>query len=134
MVREKFYKVIDNYSVSSADFLNGYVKTNLTNSKLHNFKNAWEEKLFDLEMDEKAYDALVNNTLNNTVLLRKYIRLFKETLKLDKLYPYDLNLELANSNKKYEIEEAQELWKQMEESNRLDWEIKKVLWEIGYNV
>ena len=108
-VREKFYKVIDNYSVSSADFLNGYVKTNLTNSKLHNFKNAWEEKLFDLEMDEKAYDALVNNTLNNTVLLRKYFRLFKETLKLDKLYPYDLNLELANSNKKYEIEEAQEL-------------------------
>ena len=29
---------------------------------------------------------------------------------------------------------TEELWRQMEESNRLDWEIKKVLWEIGYNI
>ena len=108
-VWNKYYSTIDNYAISSASFLNGYVKTNITNAKLHNFKNAWEAKLFNLDMKKEAYDALVNNTLKNVDKLQKYFRLFRKTKKLDRLYQYDLNLELANSTKEYSIEEAQNI-------------------------
>ena len=49
-VRDKFSKVIENYSTSSAQFLNGFVKTNITNAKLHNFNDAWNAKLFGLKL------------------------------------------------------------------------------------
>ena len=43
-VREKFFKKIDNYAVSSSQFLDGFVKANLEVSKLHNFNDAWDNK------------------------------------------------------------------------------------------
>ena len=108
-VREKYSKTLDRYSNSSAQFLNGYVKANITDAKLHNFKNAWDAKLFNLNMPNKAYDALINTTEENVKSYQKYLRIFKDTLGLDKLYQYDLQLDMAKSDKEYSIEEAQEL-------------------------
>ena len=105
-VRENFFKVINNYAVSSSQFLNSFVNANLEVSKMHNFKNAWDNKLFNLEMDNKAFDALVDSVENNVSLLHKYFKLFRETLGFDKLYNYDLNMNLAKSNKEYSIEDA----------------------------
>lgn len=107
-VFEKFNQVINRYGVSSAQFLNGYVKANLECAKIHNFDNAWEQKIFHLNMPNEAYKALVRVVERNTFILQKYYRLFKKTLNLKELHTYDLNMDMAASEKEYSIEEAQE--------------------------
>ena len=108
-VRDKFSKVLDRYSTSSAQFLNGYVKANSTNAKLHNYENAWEAKLFNLNMPNEAYEALISTVEKNTKYLQKYYKIYKKIIGLDKLYQYDLALPITDNDKEYSIEEAQEL-------------------------
>ena len=108
-VRKKFNTVIDKYAISSAQFLNGYVKSNNTNSKLHNFKNAWDAKLFRLKLTDKAYKTLIEVIEENVSSIQKYYKVYKKRFDLKRLYQYDLGLELTSTNKKYSIEEAQKL-------------------------
>ena len=108
-VREKYFNVIDQYATISASLLNSYVKTNITNAKIHNYKDAWDAKLFNNKMPEGAYLALINAVEDNTNVLQKFFKIFKETLKLDTLDACDTNLEMIKLDKEYSIEEAQEL-------------------------
>ena len=108
-VREKYNKVLGQYADMNAILLNGYVKNNITNAKLHNFKDAWDAKLFGEKMPNGAYVALVSAVEENTDKLQKYFKVLKDTLKLDTLDMCDLNLEMVKSDKEYSIEEAQEL-------------------------
>ena len=108
-VREKYYKVLDQYGVMSASLLNSYVKTVLADSKIHNFKDAWDAKLFNTRMPDEAYKALVSAVEENYDKIQKYFKIFKETLKLDELEPCDLNLDLVQDDHEYSVEEAQEL-------------------------
>ncbi len=108
-VREKFTKVIDRYGVSSSQFLNGYVKSNITLSKLHNYKDAWDAKLFGLKLTDKAYKALIDVVINNVDSLKRYYDVYKKRFNLDNLYQYDLGLDFTSSKREYSIEEAQEL-------------------------
>ena len=108
-VREKYFKVIDQYATISASLLNSYVKTNITNSKLHNYKDAWDEKLFNNKMPIEAYNALISAVEDNVESLQKFFKVFKETLKLDTLESCDTNLEMVKLDKEYSIEDAQEL-------------------------
>ena len=105
----KYKKVLDQYSGTSASLLNSYVKNNNTNSRLHNFKNAWDEKLFDYNMPEKAYNTLVEVVSNNYSSAQKYFDLYKTTHNLKELHMYDLSLDLYPSTKKYTIEEGIDL-------------------------
>lgn len=107
-VYEKFNNVLSRYGTSSAQFLNGYVKGNLECAKIHNFKNAWDQKLFNLNMPNAAFETLVKVAEENTSILQKYLRLFKKSLNLKELHTYDLNMDMAKSDKEYSIEEAQE--------------------------
>ena len=108
-VYEKFRGLRNQYAGTAASLLDSYVKTNNTISKIHKFNSAWESKLFGNHMPEEAYNALINTVEGNTSSVRKYIKMYKETLGLDELHPYDLNLELAKSDKNYSIEDAQNL-------------------------
>ena len=108
-VRSKYCKVVDQYAALNASLLNSYVKSNITNSKLHNYKSAWDEKLFHTKMPNEAYTALVSAVEENLDKLQKYFRIFKDTLKLDSLDMCDLSLEMVKLNKEYSIEEAQDL-------------------------
>lgn len=108
-VREKYNKTLSRYGVSSAQFLNGYVKGNITNSRLHNFSSAWDCKLFNLNIPNKVFETLRETVEDNIPIYNKYYELYKEVLDLDELYQYDLNMDLAQSNKEYSIEEAQDL-------------------------
>ena len=108
-VREKYNKVIDQYGVLSASYLNGFVKTNLTNAKLHNYKDAWDAKLFGSKMPNEAYVALTSAVEANVDKLQKFFKLMKDTLNLDTLDMCDLNLEMVKLDKEYSIEDAQEL-------------------------
>lgn len=101
------------YAGTAASLLDSYVKTNNTLSKIHKFKNAWERKLYDYEMPEEAYKALVSAVEENTGVFQKYFGMYKEALGLKELHQYDLSLDITSSNRKYSIEEA---WDLMRES------------------
>ncbi|MBO6195138.1 MAG: hypothetical protein J6O56_02185 [Bacilli bacterium] len=108
-VLSKYKTVLDQYGGTSASLLNSYVKYNNTSSRLHHFKDAWDEKLFDYNMPQKAYDALVEVVSNNYSSAQKYFDLLKQSNNLKELHMYDLSLDLYPSTKKYTIEEAIEL-------------------------
>ena len=112
-IRKKIYnsfnKTLKQYSGISADILNNYVTFNDKVAKLHHFANAWEAKLFSLNMPKSVYDNLVNVTETNVKPLQKYINLKKKVLGLKKYHLYDNALDLVDNEKEYTIEEAQEL-------------------------
>ena len=108
-VFKKFRGLRNQYAGTAASLLDSYVKTNNTISKIHKYKNAWESKLFSNHMPEEAYNALISTVENNTDSVSRYLRLYKEQTGLKELHPYDLNLEMSKSDKKYTIEEAQDL-------------------------
>ena len=110
-VFNKYKEVLSRYSGTSASLLNSYVKANNTNSKLHNFKDAWDAKLFSYHMPQKAYDALISTIEDNVSVLHKYYKMFRESLGLDELHQYDLNLDLVSNDIKYTIEEGNKLIK-----------------------
>ena len=107
--RNKYYKVLDQYGVMSAALLNSYVKTSITNAKLHNYKDAWDAKIFNTKIPNDAYKALVLTVEDNVIVLQKYYKIFKDTLKLKTLDSCDLNLEMIKTNREYSIEEGQQL-------------------------
>ncbi|MBR4830624.1 MAG: oligoendopeptidase F family protein [Bacilli bacterium] len=108
-VFNKFRGLRNQYAGTAASLLDSYVKTNNTIAKIHRFNNAWDSKLFGNHMPNEAYDALINTVESNTESVRRYIDLYKLTTGLKEVNEYDLNLDLADSDKKYTIEETQDL-------------------------
>lgn len=108
-VYDKVKGMRSRYAGTSASLLNSYVKTNNALSKIHKFNSAWESKLHDYNMPEEAYNTLINVVENNIDKYQKYFKMFKEELGLKELQQYDLNLDITSSDKKYTIEEGQDL-------------------------
>ena len=108
-IREKLFSVLNRYKELSAMQLNSYVKLNNEINKLKKYDSNFSAKLFSLNMPIEAYDKLVSVVENNTKLYQKYLNIFKDVHNLDKLMPYDLNLDLLKSNKEYSVEEAKEI-------------------------
>lgn len=102
----KFNKVIDQYGTSSAQFLDAQVKTNLALAKIRGYKDYMDQALFCENLPSNVYKTLVEVAENNVDALQTYFKVFKNSLKLDELNSYDLNMDLASSSKEYEIEEA----------------------------
>lgn len=111
-VYKSFYKKIGEYSGTSAGLLSDYVKMNNSLAKIYNFKNPWEEKLFELNVDNNVFENLIKVVENNTKVLQKFYTLKKEILGYDKLYFYDKSVNLNKNKKEYTIEEAQNLIKE----------------------
>ncbi len=107
----KYNKVLDQYGASSAQFLDAQVKTNLALAKIKGFKDYMEESLFKENLSSNVYKTLVKVAENNVDVLQDYFRVFKNTLNLDELNSYDLNMDLASSSKEYEIEESWDIIK-----------------------
>ena len=105
-IREKFSSVLKRYSSLSAMQLNSYVKLNNEVNKLKHYNSNFDAKLFSLKMPNDAYNVLIKNVENKAYLYQKYLNIFKDVHKLDKLMPYDLNLDLAKSNSEYTVEDA----------------------------
>ncbi len=111
VIRKQFTDVLNQYGDLSANFLDSYVKANVAECKIKNYKSAWDSKLFNLKLTDKVFKSLVSATEENLDVLQKYYNLYKKVYKYDKLYQYDLVLDLVKDNKEYSIEEAQELIK-----------------------
>ncbi len=107
-VYQKLYQKLDQYGESSASFLDGYVKTNQTTAKLHHYKDAWDKKLFDLNLNNKVFTTLVKTAEENVDKLQKYYNL-KSKIQSIRITSADLLLPIVKNDKKYSIEEAQQL-------------------------
>ncbi len=112
-IRKKVYtsynKKIDEYSTTSAGLLNSYAKGNNTIAQIHNFKNAWDQKLFSLNLSDKVFKTLINTVEENTSSLQNYYNFKKEVLGYNELYYYDTKVNMTNFSKEYSIEDAQNL-------------------------
>lgn len=112
-IRKKAYicfnKKISQYGGTASSLLHSYIKGNITNSKLHHFKNAWDEKLYNLNLSNTTFKNLVETTEKNVHILQNYFNLRKKILGYDKQYYYDTKVNLMESTKEYTIEEAQSL-------------------------
>ena len=108
-IRESFSKALDNYGTTSAQLLNSYVSLSETVAKIKRYENAWDAKLFNLNVPNEVFKTLVDTVENNVSSLQEYYKLFKSELGLDKLTLNDTALEMSNNETKYSIEEAQNI-------------------------
>ena len=108
-VYNKFYNEINKYSGTLASLLSSYCTLNDEIAKIHNYKNAWDRKLFGLNLSDKVFKTLVNETEKKVDILQKYYKLKKDILGLDELKAYDLSVPLVNNDKEYSIDEAQKI-------------------------
>ena len=108
-IREQYNKVLNQYGDMSAQFLDSFVKSCVAETKIKNYKSAWDSKLFDLKLTNKVFEALVSATEDHLDVLQKYYDLYKKVYHYPKLYQYDLVLDLVKDNHEYSIEEAQEV-------------------------
>lgn len=108
-IRESFSKALDNYGTTSAQLLNSYVSLSETVAKIKRYENAWDAKLFNLNVPNEVFKTLVDTVENNVSSLQEYYKLFKSELGLDKLTLNDTTLEMSNNETKYSIEEAQNI-------------------------
>ena len=108
-IREQYTKVLNQYGDMSAQFLDSFVKSCVAETKIKNYKSAWDSKLFDLKLTNKVFEALVSATEDHLDVLQKYYDLYKKVYHYPKLYQYDLVLDLVKDNHEYSIEEAQEV-------------------------
>ena len=106
---EQFNSVLNQYGSISSSLLDSFVKLTWNNLKIHNYKSSFDAKLFEDNMPKKVYDTLIKNVLNNTKYYQKYLKLLKKEYNYDKLYPYDLSLNLIKNEKEYSIEDAKDL-------------------------
>lgn len=108
-IYRSFFSIVEQYSQMNADLLNGFVKKTNTLAKLHHFKDAWDAKLFELNVPDKVFKSLVQACESNLDAYQRFYRLKKECLGLDTLHSWDLPLDLVKCDKEYSIEDAQEL-------------------------
>ena len=109
VVYRKFNKELDKYGSTFASLLNSYVSMNDKLANIYNYKSSWDEKLFDYNISDKVYKTLVKTVESNLDSLHRYYELKSKIFNKEKLNVYDLYLDMAKSDKKYSIEEAQEL-------------------------
>lgn len=108
-IYNSLFKVVDQYASVNASLLDGFVKKTNTIAKLHNFKNAWEAKLFELNLSNKVFTSLIEACENNLESLQRFYRLKASCLGVSVLHSYDLPLDLVKNGCEYSVEEAQEL-------------------------
>lgn len=111
-VYNKFNKKLNEYATTSASLLNSYVSLYVSLAKIHKYDNAWSQKLFGLNLNDKVFTTLIQSVEDNLTVLNKYYELKKHVLNKDILNPWDLKLDLTNSAKEYSIKDAQDIIKE----------------------
>lgn len=100
-VYESFNKEIFKHNNTFANILLGNFKYRLTVSKLLKYSDPLEQTIEENYLDKKMITNLISIVQENGYILGNYYKLIKEKLKLDKLYPYDINVNLTLPKKEY---------------------------------
>ncbi|MFW6284782.1 MAG: oligoendopeptidase F [Bacillota bacterium] len=108
-----FRAVFDHYEEHKhtyAEIYNTVLKSNVANMKSRNYGSTLEAALHHNNIDPIVYHNLVDTAKESTNLLKRYYALRKDALGLEKHHTYDRFIPLAESNSKFEYEEAKNLF------------------------
>ncbi len=110
--KNAFYKMFDKLKqfkdIFSTSLISKYESFDAL-VKVRGYKNSFDMSVYDINVP-----VTVNNNLYNVInkrlsVYQKYYRMIKNKLKLDILYPYDIQTKLIDYKEEYSIEEAKEL-------------------------
>ncbi|WP_088102116.1 oligoendopeptidase F [Halalkalibacter urbisdiaboli] len=105
-----YYKPYVQLNHSIASTLSSAIKNNVTLSKMRHYPSALEKSLFGDLVPKQVYENLIETTKKNIRPLHRYSEIRKETLGLDELRQYDLNVPLVKGSKQdIAYDEAYEL-------------------------
>ena len=93
-----------------ANMLVGYVKAEKFLATVRKYKSTIHSALEGDNIPLLVYDKLITTINNNLNLMYKYLKIRKDTLKVDKLHMYDLYVPLVKNDKEYiKFEQAKEI-------------------------
>jgi oligoendopeptidase F len=108
-----FEAVFDYFSDHKNTYANIYktvLDADYARMKNRNYDSCLESYLFNNNIPVEVYHTLTKVARENTKAVKKYLKLRKDYLGLEKHHTYDRFLELAKSDKEYEFEEAKDLF------------------------
>jgi oligoendopeptidase F len=78
--------------------------------KARKYSSSLESYLFNNQIPVDVYYSLTNVARKNTASVKKYLELRKKALNLEEIHTYDRFLDLAQSDKEYEFDEAKQMF------------------------
>ena len=102
----QFQSVVRRYAPIIAIALNDYFKEQTSISKIYNFGNSWERKLFKIDLSDKVFEILTNTIEKHADYCVKYEKLRSKVLEIKDLMPWDNSLDIAKNDKEYSIDDA----------------------------
>ena len=103
---EAHYGVFKNDKNTYASIYNAVCQSDWATARARGYNSSIEAELDGNNIPVAVYENLVNTVKANTESLKKYNRLRKKLLKLDKYYSYDGSIPLTDEVKTYPYEEA----------------------------
>ncbi|MBN2503787.1 MAG: oligoendopeptidase F [Bacilli bacterium] len=112
--RKEIFEAVFSYYDAHKNTYSSIYKTvldyDLALVKARKYKDSLESYLFNNAIPVDVYHSLAKVARANTAPIKKYIKLRKEALGLEEYHTYDRFLDLAQSDKEYEFEEAKKLF------------------------
>ena len=111
--KNAYNAMFDTYSSfqnTLCDLLQGTVEGHLFYARAHKFTSCLEAALYPNNIPVSVYTNLIQTVRSHVDVLHRYVRLKKQFLQLDTMYPYDLYVPLTEkSDRTYTYEEATQL-------------------------
>ena len=106
----KLYETYHQFQNSITSTLNGHIKENVTLSQIRRYPSTFQKSLFQDDLEEGVYQALLNTVHENLTIFQKYYALKKEVLGLEEFHLYDVYADLISENqKRYSFDEAKKI-------------------------
>jgi len=110
LVVKIYWKNHKQFENTFAALFDGGIKQHLFYTRIHNYKDCLEAKLYSDNIDPAVYHNLVKSVRENLEPLHRYIKLKQELLGLDKFRYEDIYASSVKSiDKKYTYDEAQKI-------------------------
>ena len=104
------YKKYNEFSSNFAGILNKIYQLRIDNSKLEKYESVLEKVLYEENIDKHIITNLIKSVNDNINTIQKYLSNKALLLNIEDPHTYDINLPIKNNfNRKYTIEEAQEI-------------------------
>ena len=106
---ENYYGVFKKRENTIAAIYNSILQKNIAKMKAYNYDTFLLSALEGDNIPQNVYTNLINTVKENTAPLRRYLKIRKEVLGLEKYHNYDGSVSLIELNKEYEYDEAKEI-------------------------
>jgi oligoendopeptidase F len=105
-VYEALYDVYYKNKNTYAAIYNGVLQSKWANARAKKYESCLDATLEENNIPKDVYLNLINTVKKNTEPLKKYYKLRKKVLGLEKYYGFDGSISLVDFNKRYPYEEA----------------------------